>query len=978
MLTIARLKRWGINYYNRTAADAVDQMKDRAAAGGGLGDYYSEAETRVPTWMVTGDAARVSELVGLSVEQLDGGMADPEVVARWCDDGAAPNGMAGRAFNDAADPVDEHGRAMVDQNGKTMQSRQSVHAFDCTIAAPKSVSLMRALTDPTTEKIMGAANRVAAQAAFDYLGTHAGYTRVYNPVTQKAELQKLPGLVGIGYQHETSREGDPHLHLHLIVPNRQARADGKLVSIDSKSLHHEAKAAGMIYHAVLRRELAGYGFEWEHVGEHTGMAELAGVSKATIKAWSTRSTRLRQWAAANLHVMEDTLTARQLAAAQRASRPDKPESLGWAVLKEQWRADGRGLELDRQAWARAGEEREKLEKKYRGVDWRRLADAASRIGKAGFTRADMVEMMAAQWPITGEGEVLAGIESAVEEVSLRISEPRQAHLREGSERFTIDVVIAEEKLIFSMLDKADERAETPLMDFELAGLSEDQAAAVFAIGRSPQLVQVLQAPAGAGKTHSLKTLRRAANRHGKDVYVFAPTGKAVDEAMAERAGDHGHTVAKALWMIADGRLRLDPDCVVVVDEASMISTPDLHKLMSATTQAGAKLLLVGDQYQLGPVRARGGMFEQLGNDLPWAQELKQVWRFHNPEEKDASLDLRNADGVELRQAVDWYSGQHRLAIGDPLAMGQDVFSAYLADRLNGKDALIICDSREMTDALNTRLHNALLGAEAERPAVTGGDVSVTVGRDQRVAVGDVILTGHSTTAIECVLPDGSPADQVRNGNRWTVVGIDTEAEVLHAIRGGNDLNGDGARATFDRAYAQGHISLGYATTVHAAQGVTADTCHSLMGVTTNRTMAYVAMTRGRETNKAYLYERFSGELDHEHSSPTGTDEIHILKRGTPEGARRAFHTLLRTNDDRPTTMHAVAAKTDRAHLPERIVSLLDGYARQVTERAERYTRWRRERDHRDRIEAVEYERDQRQARQQRQDRARDNDLGIDL
>ena len=974
MLTIARLKRWGINYYNRTAQDAVDQMKDRAAAGGGLGDYYSEAETRIPTWMVTGDAQRVGELVGLSAEVLDGGMADPEVVARWCDDGAAPNGLAGRAFNDVAEPVDERGRALVDENGKKLQPRQSVHAFDCTIAAPKSVSLMRALADdPTIEKIMGAANRVAAQAAFDYLGTHAGYTRVYNPVTAKAELQKLPGLVGIGYQHETSREGDPHLHLHLIVPNRQARADGTLVSIDSKSLHHEAKAAGMIYQAVLRRELANYAFEWEHVGQRTGMAELAGVPKATIKAWSRRATRLRQWAAENLRVMEDTATARQLAAAQRASRPDKPESMSWEALKDKWRNDERGFVLDRGAWERAGKEREETEKKYRGVDLRRLTDMAASIPKAGFTRADMVEMMAAHWPITGDGDVLAGIEAAVDEVSVRISAPRQAHLREGNERFTIDMVIAEETLIFSMLDKLDWRAETPVVESEVAGLGEDQAAAVSAIGGSPQLVQVLEAPAGAGKTHSLKALRCAANRHHKDVYVFAPTGKAVDEAMAEQAGDHGYTVAKALWMIAEGKLTLDPDSVVVVDEASMLSSPDLHKLMSASTRAGAKLLLVGDQYQLGPVRARGGMFEQLCADLPWVQELKQVWRFRDPHEKDASLDLRNAEDLQLRQAVDWYSGQERLSIGDPLAMGEDVFGAYLKDRIDRKDALIICDTREMANALNTRLHNALL---AERPDVPGGDVSFTVADDQRVAVGDVILSRDNDPTIDCVLPDGSAADQVRNGNRWTVVGIDTERDVLHAIRGGNDLKGDRARATFSREYAQDHISLGYATTVHSAQGVTADTCHSLMGTTTTRTLAYVAMTRGRETNKAYLYERFSGELDHEHTSATGTDDIHVLKRGTPESARRAFYTLLRTNDDRPMTMHAVAAKTARADLPARIIAALVEHARQIAERVERHAQWLDRRRERDLAIRAEHERAQRSRRKSRS--AGRDDAGLDL
>ena len=78
-----------------------------------------------------------------------------------------------------------------------------------------------------------------------YLHQHAGYTRVHNPLTGKKDLQRLPGLVAIAYQHETSRCGDPHLHTHVIVPNRQARADGALVSIDSKSLYHEAKAAGI-------------------------------------------------------------------------------------------------------------------------------------------------------------------------------------------------------------------------------------------------------------------------------------------------------------------------------------------------------------------------------------------------------------------------------------------------------------------------------------------------------------------------------------------------------------------------------------------------------------------------------------------------------------------------------------------------------------------------------------------------------------
>jgi hypothetical protein len=61
----------------------------------GLGEYYSEGETREPTWLVAGDAAGTVELVGLDGRAANGGTADPEVVQRWLDDGIAPNGQAG-------------------------------------------------------------------------------------------------------------------------------------------------------------------------------------------------------------------------------------------------------------------------------------------------------------------------------------------------------------------------------------------------------------------------------------------------------------------------------------------------------------------------------------------------------------------------------------------------------------------------------------------------------------------------------------------------------------------------------------------------------------------------------------------------------------------------------------------------------------------------------------------------------------------
>ena len=904
VLTISKLKRWSINYYIDTARAAQTASRDVARAGGGLGEYYSEHETRTPTWQLAGDSHTVATLVGLADAQRAGGEADAERAARWLDDGIAPNGAQGRAFG-----------------------QRGVHGFDLTFCAPKSVSLVRALRgdDDVLSKAIGDAHTAAIAEAMEYLALHAGYTRVHNPRTGEKDLMRLPGLVAIAYQHETSRCGDPHLHTHVIVPNRQARSDGVMVSIDGTSLYHEARAAGVIYQATLRRELhQSLGLEWSPVDSSTGMAELAGVARETITAWSRRSTQLRKWAADNLHVVDGPLSAAQLAAAQKATRPAKPEELAWAQLVEQWRADARGLRLDRAAFDAARAARRAAARTP--FDRVRLAAAAENIDKAAFTRADLVEIVGAQLPVDAERTPRELVESAVEEVAVRLTAPRAAHQREGHERFTLDAILHEEAAVLDLVDARNDRAMLWINDDDTAALSSDQKRAVQNIGRSPWLMQPLSAPAGAGKTTSMRALRAAAHRRfGGTVLVLAPTGKAVDVAVREGAGDQGHTIAKALHLLRDNTLDLGPHTLVVVDEAAMVGTADLRQLLTATTAAGAKTVLVGDAHQLAPVKARGGMFAQLCTDLPWTQHLSQVWRLRDPAERVASVALRDGHGNRLRKAVGWYRTHHRLHTGDQIAMAADAHDAYLCDRAAGKDALLICDTTEMADALNHRLHHALT---VEGPAVHAD-------RDQQIRAGDIIISRRNDATVD-VRPGprhqrGAHVGQVRNGNRWKVAGLDAATGRIAAER----LT-DQARAVFENDYVRDHINLGYAATVHSAQGVTADTSHAVIGETASRAMAYVAMSRGRDDNHVYIYRRAAGEADHEHRHLLDAAEVHQLRRGNKYSAAHSLRMIL-ANDDRPRTMHAHAERTQHHQLPPIVA---DALARNDQRRLHRRDAWR--------------------------------------
>jgi hypothetical protein len=323
------------------------------------------------------------------------------------------------------------------------------------------------------------------------------------------------------------------------------------------------------------------------------------------------------------------LTAAQLAAAQKATRPAKPEELAWAQLVGQWRADARGLQLDRAAFDAARAARRTSART--AFDGARIVDAAEKIEKAAFTRADLVEIVGAQLPVDTERTPRELVESAVDEVAVRLTAPRAAHQREGHERFTLDAILDEEAAVLDLVDARDDRAMLWINDDDTAHLSPDQKRAVENIGRrSPWLIQPLSAPAGAGKTTSMRTLCAAAQRRiNGTVLVLAPTGKAVDVAVREGAGDQGYTIAKALQLLRDNQLALNRQTLVIVDEAAMVGTGELHQLLAATTAAGTKTVLVGDAHQLAPVKARGGMFAQLCTDLPWTQHLSAVWRMRD-------------------------------------------------------------------------------------------------------------------------------------------------------------------------------------------------------------------------------------------------------------------------------------------------------------------------------------------------------------
>ena len=110
---------------------------------------------------------------------------------------------------------------------------------------------------------------------------------------------------------------------------------------------------------------------------------------------------------------------------------------------------------------------------------------------------------------------------------------------------------------------------------------------------------------------------------------------------------------------------------------------------------------------------------------PWAQTLSEVWRICDPAERAASLAVRDGGRAPVRRAVEWYRTHDRLHTGDPIALAHDALAAYRGAVAADKDALLVCDSWEMADALNRSLHDETITGDTSTVTAARGTASAS-------------------------------------------------------------------------------------------------------------------------------------------------------------------------------------------------------------------------------------------------------------
>ena len=751
----------------------------------------------------------------------------------------------------------------------TSHPRVAVAGFDLTFSPPKSVSALWALAGPELSAAIRAAHTAAVDDALIQAQARVAATRSGHEGVRHIGVR---GISAARFDHRDSRAGDPDLHTHVAISAKVQTLTGDWRALDAKPLYAAKVYLSEVYTTSLTARLRDLGLVMAPVGRDgkRPVYEIAGLEPALLARWSSRRARIQAWTADLVDAFEadherPPTRAERLELAQQATldtRPPKHQPRSEAEQRATWHAEAVQLlgraGLDRMLQPRAAApvvDRAWIAHTAQQVintveaersswtPWNIRAETLRQVRAAGI-RLDQITALAEA--ITGQALAAASIpirttrNQPVEPAPLLRPDGTPVYEQPTATRYTSRRILYAERRLVDTAGRlggrqADHNSVTLALLQAMANrepLNPAQQNLVRDMATSGKRLQLAIAPAGTGKTTAMRALATAWTSSGGTVVGLAPSAAAAEQ-LRTQLGEAAvaDNLAKLAWAIAHHEplaAAVGPDTLVIIDEAGMADTLTLDHLVTWCLDQGASVRLIGDDQQLGAIGA-GGVLRDIATQHG-ALRLDHVVRFADPAEADASLALRSGD----TGALGYYLDHDRVHVVDPDTATSRVLTAWRTDIANGLDALMLAPTRERVAALNAAARAARLdGHRAGR--------QIPLADHNQASLGDVVITRRNNRDLA-----SSDTAWVRNGDRWriTTVHRDGSIDVQH-LRNHNQL-------TLPADYVRENVELGYATTIHAAQGVTADTCHGLLTGEESRQQAYTMLTRGRLASHAWL------------------------------------------------------------------------------------------------------------------------------
>lgn len=833
----------------------------------------------------------------------------PEPQGRWYGLGATEFGLSGEVrpeelvqLCEGYDPRDPERH--VRNAGIHEGDRARKTGDDLCFSAPKSVSVAWALGSEELRAAIEAKLHRAVKDALDYIQDECGWSRVG---AQGQKIARVPLTFGC-FEHSSSRLGDPQIHVHVVCPNITARTDEKgqvkVTAIDSTNFYHHMMAAGSLFRASLAQGMRELGFEVERDGS---AFRIKGVDAELCEKFSQRRAEIIDGilkAAKYVGKLSD-LDAREVlrAASGRMAelvnletRKGKEEYTR-AELFPIWQEMARSLGIHegyvegliKAPKTLSPEEKREAKEQLFQEALTKLTEEFSHFAEKDLTRKLSEEAQ-------GKGLTARDVRELVENkittqevlrlgevVTDRKNQARNSFRERTEARYTTEEILKMEGLMLASVERMSRKsAAIPERIAESAikiaagklapqgiKLSAEQENAVRHLTARDGLIACMTGKAGTGKSTTLDTCRLAWELDGRKVIGCALAGVAADE-LRRSSGIASDTLARTLARLEHGRLALTPKHVVVLDEAGMVPTKLMARLINQVEKAGAKLVLVGDAAQLQAIGA-GGPFRSISERIGQCVLTKIV----RQREEWRRETVEHFSRGEAKEALIAYAAQGQLHVTKTRQEAiEGVVGRWKADSgvERPRDVLLLASLNAEVKAINR------LCQEERREAGKLAEEKIFIGGEAIHVHDRVILTKRDRKL------------GVENGFRAEVVSVDQAAKRL-TVR----LDQDDREVTLSvEAYGSKHIKLGYAATVHSSQGRTVEHCHVLMGGhMTDRHLGYVQASRSRASTHLFV--------DHAHAGPKLRDAVRSLSRD-------------RTKDLARDVLDQ--ARRDQAHSPE--------------------------------------------------------------
>ena len=826
--------------------------------------------------------------------------------AEWLGDAANIQGLNGQItepdFLNAYSCLDPKGNPLRKQQQYQKSSRRyNRPGTDVTLSAPKSVSVAALVYE---NKDILDAHKAAVRAAMKYAENNCIFYQTKQR-GQKLLLQSKTATIAV-FHHDDNRNQDPQLHSHCVILNQTYCPDGSWRAVANKELYKQQKSIGAYYDHELARNIQRLGYQIEWTSDHT--FELAGVDREKVNAvFSSRSNQIEAELSSR-GLTRATATAEQKQAVCLKTRQEKKRSL---------RPQDRQKQLKKwQSKARENGIEQNFPTEYHRDLFERTLNSqntAPSINKLiGNATEILTEPKNAFLPHELLRECLRQSQGKYDPVKIQ----NQVDLyhefvptRDGR-LTTTEALSREQKIVRLALDSRD--SQIPLSSSEraeniaqLRSLNQGQSAALKQMVTSPDAVVLIQGNAGAGKTYMMNAFSETVG-NSQPVRGLAPSAAAAS-VLQNESGITSQTLAS--YLLTDNQ-QLPQQEVILVDEAGMLSTGQMDKLLQKAKSLNNRVILVGDTKQLSAVEA-GAPFKLLQDAGLSTAIIDQNLRQRSPILKQVVNEIANSDidSKSINNAYQKLNEHGKIKqIDSDEARSEAIAIDYLSRPKPVRDrTLIVAGTNADKQAIAHKVRTGLIAEETlgnesrkistlqrlnlDKFAITQahhyqrGDVikfqtdSARFSKDSYYRVTDIDPETQTATLIDTVgLTSTLPLDKYKqrevyqlqqleirpgesmrftknirnsdykqlNGQRFTVSGITDDGQIEITSLGKTQ------KISVERLL---HSDYSYVNTVHNSQGQTADYCIYSAANAKSKTIGkesfYVAASRAKQEFVVY-------------------------------------------------------------------------------------------------------------------------------